>query len=279
MDTTPIIGRVWLYHESGAKVELPVEATTPIDAYAHVGEYLAAGWLVNAPDNSGLDRLDVAFVVRGVVTNENRTTPRIYMYSAWGKQDMGSQLTVYLNTPEDIAAFESASGVKLDSLPIVKGKAAPTKESGDFERNAKPVQFTVFRQKEEYKDSPSGYRWSLVKYANGATPARADNAPASANVTTSTNNTQSQEGGESGQIRAYMCNGAETALDDEGRPTLRLKDGSGKVIAVIDTTKPLQGLIAESVLKTLGGMGYHPLKTTLNVYVNDEGDFVRVEKA
>lgn len=168
MDSFNPYGRVWLFHPSGAKIELPLPSY-PQEAFSYIDDCLKAGFLTSAPDNTGLDKIDVVYVVRGQKTDDKGTTDRLYFYAAWAQQS--SNMTVYLDTPEQVAKFERVSGLKVASMPIMKGKAAPAPDSRDFEALARPTNFTVTRKKVDAKDSPVGYRWELVDYVAG-TPAQ-----------------------------------------------------------------------------------------------------------
>lgn len=163
MNTLKIAG----WTPDGYRVEYTVEFGTLADADALLGE-LRQRITPQAPDTENSDTMDVHAVVRGEVNNDGRVTSRIWMYAPWGKPDNGAQLTVYLNTDEDIAAFEAASGLRIADLPLTKGKAAPAPETDTYERNARKVSMKVQREKEESKDSPVGYRWKLVRYLSGA---------------------------------------------------------------------------------------------------------------
>jgi hypothetical protein len=168
MDNEQIItGRAWFFHPSGVKVELPLPSN-PFDAYQYVDDCIQAGFLASAPNFDGLDKIDVAYVVRGQKSDDKGTTDRLYFYAAWAQQS--SNMTVYLDNADDTARFERASGLKVAELPIIKGKQAPQRESRDFEHYARNVNFTVTRRKVDAKDSPVGYRWELVDYVGSAKP-------------------------------------------------------------------------------------------------------------
>ena len=116
----PDCGFCKLYTPEGVLVTLPVTAA-PADyaaMLANVRAALAAGFLVNAPGlEGGEHRDDVGFVVRRSKQNEDGTeTPVIDLYPAEDAIKF-ALLSVYLNRPEDVAAFEYAAKVKLDDLP------------------------------------------------------------------------------------------------------------------------------------------------------------------
>lgn len=166
-DQNYVYGRVWVWHPTGVRIELPLPAA-PIEAFAYVSECLAAGFLVSAPNNEGLDKLEVSYVIRGQVTNDGVTKDRMYLYADWGKPEYGSQMVLYMNTPEDAAAFEAASHIRISDLKVVRGKAGPIRDSEGFEQNAKPVRFSLLRKKVDVtEENPKG-TWKLERYENGA---------------------------------------------------------------------------------------------------------------
>lgn len=117
-------GWVKLYHPSGVQVTLPVTAA-PLDyaaMLAGVSGMLAAGFLAAPPGvGAGEHKDDVGFVVKRLKDNEDGSqTPVIDLYPA----DDGMKfavVSVYLNRPDDVSAFEYASGVVLDDVPVYIG--------------------------------------------------------------------------------------------------------------------------------------------------------------
>ena len=124
----PQTGWVRLYHSSGALVTLPVPCDVRnLDCYAAafaaVSDAVAAGFTVAAPGlEDGEYREQIGYVVRRSKDNErdNTVTPVLDLYPASDAARFAC-LTVYLNRPEDVAAFEAASGMRLDSLPVYIG--------------------------------------------------------------------------------------------------------------------------------------------------------------
>lgn len=128
---------------------------------------LRNGFTIQAPERAEGDKIEISAVVRGQGTNrDGELTDRIWMYAPWGDEDKGSQLTVYMNNSDDVTAFEVASGLKINDLPVCKGKAAPTRESGDFERYHQATSFSIIRTKVDAEGSVTGYRWKLVQYVD-----------------------------------------------------------------------------------------------------------------
>lgn len=215
-------GRTWMYHPSGAKVELPLPVD-PQAAFEAVGAFIAAGFTVSAPDLENVDRLEVAYVVRGRKTNDDGTvTNRIYCYAPWGNPDFSSQMTVYLNNQDDTAAFESAAKLRVADLPVVNGKAGPARSSGDFERNARAVSFSVMRRKVDVsEDHPNG-RWQLVSYVGGKAPA--------------TNGTQQPSQDEPGEEKRVEAMYAIAASGNGGKRLYRILDAERK--SLVSTFNP-----------------------------------------
>ena len=149
---TPIQGDVWLYHPRGPKVRLPVHAgyQEPLgfvydahEALAAVDQYLDAGWLIDAPGlEAGERKEEIGYVVRRSKENQDGTeTPIVDLYDA----DDGRKfklLSVYLNTDDDRAAFERASGLRLNDIPLYMGTAAPergaSRQSDKFITKTRP---------------------------------------------------------------------------------------------------------------------------------------------
>lgn len=149
---TPLLGSVWLYHPRGVKVQLPVPAgahegaefaCSPALALAAVDDYLAAGWLTDAPGlEAGEHKEEVGYVLRRSKDNQDGSeTPIIDLYSS-NDQLTWKVLSVYLNTDDDVAAFERAAGVRLTDIPLFSGTAAPergaSKQSDKFITRTRP---------------------------------------------------------------------------------------------------------------------------------------------
>lgn len=120
-----IYGTTRLWHPRGPQVTLPVTDLTPAGALAQVGAYLDAGWLVEAPGlEEGEEKEQVGWVLRGGFERDGEITPFVLLYSV-NEALTWSFLKVYLNKPEDVAAFEHASRMKLDSIPDYVGNDKP----------------------------------------------------------------------------------------------------------------------------------------------------------
>lgn len=112
-------GWVKLYHPSGVLVTLPVTAS-PLDYAAllrNVGGMLAAGFLPSAPGTEpGEHKEEVGYVVRRTKEGRHGPVPVLDLYPAHEATKFAA-LTVYLDTPEDAAAFERASGMRAEVIP------------------------------------------------------------------------------------------------------------------------------------------------------------------
>ncbi len=131
-------GKATLYHESGAVVELDVLAAVNRDdslilakrCYDYVTDLLQVGFKAHPP---GLEEGEQKFVVGYVVHREfedsrdGQITPVLDIYSTVEGQNKFKALKVYLNTEDDVAAFESVSGMRLESMQKYIG-------TGDIER-------------------------------------------------------------------------------------------------------------------------------------------------
>jgi len=120
-------GWMKLFTAQGVLVTLPVGV--PFDyagALAGVAAALGAGWLVNMPGlEAGEEKEEIGYVLRREKVNSDRSeTPVLDLYSSNDAAKFKT-FSVYLNKPEDVAAFEAASGLKLASLRVFPGTAAP----------------------------------------------------------------------------------------------------------------------------------------------------------
>lgn len=126
-NTTQVNGWIKLYHPSGAQVSLPVPILSRLttqqamDVLGSVSEYINVGFLVNAPD---LEDGELIEEVNAVARREAKDeTPIIDFYSSNTKL-LKKFMHVYLNTEQDVAAFEEATGLKLAALPVYDGALA-----------------------------------------------------------------------------------------------------------------------------------------------------------
>lgn len=131
-------GSVKLYHPSGATVTLAVpqfaSGSKEVDyklPLAWVQGYLDAGFLVNPPGlEAGEQKAEALYVVRREVADrDGEVTPVVDLYAAEDGQNRYKMLKVYLNTDDDVAAFERASGLALSAMTRYDG-------TGDIDRQS-----------------------------------------------------------------------------------------------------------------------------------------------
>src|SRR4030095_2643455 len=116
-----------LYHPSGALITIPLSLSDPIlgqhaeTLIRSVDTLIAAGFSASMP---GLEEGELMEEMSSIARRESEDlTPIIDFYSSNTKLQK-KFLHVYLNQPEDIAAFEQACGLKLDQLTIYDGGIA-----------------------------------------------------------------------------------------------------------------------------------------------------------
>ncbi len=122
---SPITGWTRLYHPAGVQVTIPIPLEKPISpeiaqsALTSVSNLLDAGWLVDAP---GLEEGEQKQEVVAVSRRESKdSTPIVAFYLAHPKM-LKKFLHSYLNTQEDVQAFEAATGLQLNSIPLWPGE-------------------------------------------------------------------------------------------------------------------------------------------------------------
>ncbi len=113
-----------LWHPKGVQATLPLPCD-PKAAFDAVGQYLEVGWLLQAPGlEEGELKEEVGYVLRGSIEHDGQTTTTLLLYSTNDAMSF-SFLKVYLNKPEDVAAFEYACNIKLAALPEYDGADKP----------------------------------------------------------------------------------------------------------------------------------------------------------
>lgn len=122
---SPITGWTRLYHPAGVQVTIPIPLEKPISpetaqsALNSVSSLLDAGWLVDAP---GLEEGEQKQEVVSVSRRESKDgTPIVAFYLAHPKT-VKKFLHAYLNNQEDVLAFEAATGLRLNAIPIWPGE-------------------------------------------------------------------------------------------------------------------------------------------------------------
>ncbi len=189
-----ITGWTRLYHPAGAQVTIPIPLDAPIGVdtaqaiLASVSNLLEAGWAVDAP---GLEEGEQKQEVVSVSRRESKDgTPVVAFYLAHPKT-VKKFLHAYLNKPEDVQAFEAATGLKLESIPCWMGERdidRDHREAGKYIIPLpRPIQLV-------WTVNPKWQQWSaeggkstgaiephkrlLVRYDGSAAPAPAAPAPA-----------------------------------------------------------------------------------------------------
>lgn len=115
-----------LYHPTGAKVNIPVSLTEVITheqaktLIASVDELINSGFMVNLPGlMDGENFEQIGAVVRREKQNDDDTiTPVMDVYPINGNFRV---IGLYLNTPDDVKNFESATGLKINAMPLYDG--------------------------------------------------------------------------------------------------------------------------------------------------------------
>lgn len=126
METNLNNGWVKLFTATGAQVTLAVPmdgSVLPFESAAaalkSVENLLAAGWLVDAP---GLEEGEQKQEVVSVSRREGKDgVPIVAFYLAHPKT-VKKFLHCYLNTEDDVRAFEAATGLRLDAVPCWPGE-------------------------------------------------------------------------------------------------------------------------------------------------------------
>jgi hypothetical protein len=123
-------GWVKLFTPEGALVTIPIDPLLTISKQegasllTSVSNLIAAGFSVREPGlEEGEASLEAAFVARRTAGDK---TPIIDFFAPHVRAEK-KVIHVYLNTPEDVAAFEKATGLKVSAIPEWDGDLAITK--------------------------------------------------------------------------------------------------------------------------------------------------------
>jgi hypothetical protein len=143
METNLNNGWVKLFTATGAQVTLAVPmdgSVLPFESAAaalkSVENLLAAGWLVEAP---GLEEGEQKQEVVSVLRREGKDgTPIVAFYLAHPKT-VKKFLHSYLNTEDDVRAFEAATGLRLESLPCWPGERDIDKDAREAGKYIVPL--------------------------------------------------------------------------------------------------------------------------------------------
>lgn len=122
-------------------------------ALAFTNGLLEKGFRQHEPGlEEGEQRETINMVARRKKTNDDGTiTPVLDLYVNNDKMKHRF-IAVYLNTDEDVKAFESVSGVKLASIPLNPAKAPVDRDEKDFTLQTKPFNI-VYKNNPQYDDA------------------------------------------------------------------------------------------------------------------------------
>ena len=183
-------GWVKLFHPTGALVTFPISLTKGLTVddgkliMASIDSLITAGFSVSA---SGLEDGELMEEVSAVARREGSDqTPIVDFYSSnrlFAKKFMHA----YLNTPEDVAAFEMATGIKLDLLTTYDGKTGIERTDRNAPKYIKPLPSPI---KLVFRISPKWEQWKqaggegqephkrlLVRYELNRKPAAPETGP------------------------------------------------------------------------------------------------------
>lgn len=138
-------------------MSLPVIGDTPAAMFAYVTALMDAGFVVAPPGlEAGEEKELINGILRGAIEHDGEETPTLLLYAANEGMEW-SVLRVYLDTPDDVKAFEAACGVKLDAIPVYEGKDKPKRDGSKTAqkyifRTAKPVP-VIFKQNPKYDEA------------------------------------------------------------------------------------------------------------------------------
>jgi hypothetical protein len=166
-----------MYHKSGIEAEFVVFGNQDINQF--IIAKVAEGFSATIPNDEDIakwsetaasaDVITVSHIVRSHFVNRNgKKTDACYVYTSWGKSGLGSQMTLYMNSADDITALEEAAEVSWNDMPVLEDNSGPKKDSGSFHEFAVKVDFSLTRNKVDAPNSPTGYRWALVGYGASA---------------------------------------------------------------------------------------------------------------
>lgn len=185
------------YLPNGMRVFFEVPFTDAATAYDTALQFtnmlLSRGLLINAPGlEDGEQKEQASCFIRSLKTNDDGTeTNVIHLYP----MNAGAQykfLTVYLDTADDIAAFEQAAGVTLASVPQWVADAPPQKDSANakkyFVHPSKPL-VAIHKANPRYEEGNKKpkrlfVRWDVTQqHMDAPAPVPPQPQPASAVVT------------------------------------------------------------------------------------------------
>jgi hypothetical protein len=182
---------VKLFHPTGAPVSIPLDMEHLISLNEaeilslSINNLIQAGFLVEAPDLDATGEDEVNAVARRSGPDD---VPIIDFYSS-NVRLTKKVMHVYLNNAEEISAFEMATGLQLDAIPVFDGQIAIQRDNKNAAKYIKPLACPI---KLFWKLSPKWQEWNkgdregqephkrlLVRYGTaGAPPPRPNAQPA-----------------------------------------------------------------------------------------------------
>jgi len=194
-NSTQVTGWLKLYHPSGAQVTLPVPMLARLtnqqaqDVLGSVSEYLNAGFMVNAP---GLEDGELLEEVNAVARREAKDeTPIIDFYSSNTKL-LKKFMHAYMNSEQDIAAFEQAAGIQVVALPVYEGALAIARDDNKARKYIvslpRPIKLVwkLSPKWEEWKatggEGNEPHKRMLVRYEAGLPAAKGETSPSPAST-------------------------------------------------------------------------------------------------
>jgi hypothetical protein len=169
--------RTKAFTPSGRWIEFTVSATSIAELIAKAFELdtqlAAAGLSVREPGlNEGEQRETITYVVRRSHMDGERETPMLDLYPEKLEYRF---MSVYLNTPEDVAIFEQVSGMKLMDIPYCNF-TSPLQRGKDGRNDAaylrampKPTG-VIFKMNPAYEEGGKKAKRLFVRWADAATP-------------------------------------------------------------------------------------------------------------
>lgn len=117
-----------LYHPSGAKVSIPLALDIPLttdhatNLLQSVASLLAVGFSVDVPGlEAGEQVEEIGWVLRKKQKNDRGESVRVELYPA-NSGLVKKHLHYYLDTPDQLADFEAATGLRIRDIPVYAGK-------------------------------------------------------------------------------------------------------------------------------------------------------------
>lgn len=146
----------WL--PNGIKVfyNIPIRSpeTAFDDALAFTNALLAKGFVQTEPGLGQGEHKELIGSVsrRNKKNTDGSITPAIDLYAA-AAHLKHRYMGVYLNTPEQIQAFENASGLKLESIPVNKAKAPAERDDEELIVRVKKPLTVVYSNNPDYDET------------------------------------------------------------------------------------------------------------------------------